>query len=229
MQRAQLGSTVVYDFPSETAISVQSGLQPGDRILEVDGHSVHIYSQMSYEIMRRGVEPINLTVERDGKTVVLQNVEFPVTEEKGTKFGSLDFRVYTLEKTVGNVFKESYYQAGNTIKMIWESLFDLIRGRYGIEAVSGPVGAAQALVETGTKYGFMDFLYLVVVISMNLGVMNLLPLPALDGGRLIFLIIEALRRKPLKMEIEGYINFAGLVVLLLFSAFIILKDVVNLF
>lgn len=226
---AQLGSTVVADFPYENTISVESGLQSGDKIVEVDGHSVHIYSQMSYEIMRRGIEPIDITVERDGETIVLHDVEFPISEEKGTKFGSLDFRVYPLEKTVGSVFKESYYQAGNTIKMIWESLFDLIRGRYGIEAVSGPVGAAQALVETGTKYGFMDFLYLVVVISMNLGVMNLLPLPALDGGRLIFLIIEAVRRKQMKIEVEGYINFAGLVLLLLFSVFIILKDVVGLF
>ncbi|MBR6917646.1 MAG: site-2 protease family protein, partial [Clostridia bacterium] len=164
-----------------------------------------------------------------GEEIVLEDVEFPTFEEKGTEFGSVDFYVAPLEKTVGSVIKESFYQSVNTIKMIWESLFDLIRGRYGIEAVSGPVGAAEALVEAGTKYGFMDFLYLGVVISMNLGVMNLLPLPALDGGRLIFLIIEAIRRKPLKMEVEGYINFGGLVLLLLFSAFIILKDVIGLF
>lgn len=225
----QFASTVVYDFPTEEATSLNYGLQPDDKIVEVDGHSVHIYRQMSYEIMRRGVEPIDLTVERDGKTVVLEDVVFPTVEESGAVLGSIDFRVYGLEKTFGNVLKESFYQSVNTIKMIWESLFDLITGRYGIEAVSGPVGAAQALVETGTKYGFFDFLYLVVIISMNLGVMNLLPLPALDGGRIIFLLIEAVRRKPVKMEIESYINFAGLVVLLLFSAFIIVKDVIGLF
>lgn len=225
----QFASTVVYDFPTEEATSLNYGLQPGDKIVEVDGHSVHIYRQMSYEIMRRGVEPIDLTVERDGETVVLEDVVFPTVEESGAVLGSIDFRVYGLEKTFGNVLKESFYQSVNTIKMIWESLFDLITGRYGIEAVSGPVGAAQALVETGTKYGFFDFLYLVVIISMNLGVMNLLPLPALDGGRIIFLLIEAVRRKPVKMEIESYINFAGLVVLLLFSAFIIVKDVIGLF
>ncbi len=225
----QFASTVVYDFPTEEATSLNYGLQSGDKIVEVDGHSVHIYRQMSYEIMRRGVEPIDLTVERDGETVVLEDVVFPTVEESGAVLGSIDFRVYGLEKTFGNVLKESFYQSVNTIKMIWESLFDLITGRYGIEAVSGPVGAAQALVETGTKYGFFDFLYLVVIISMNLGVMNLLPLPALDGGRIIFLLIEAVRRKPVKMEIESYINFAGLVVLLLFSAFIIVKDVIGLF
>ena len=226
---SQFASTVVCDFPDENATSVEYGLQPGDKIVAVDGVSVHIYRQMSYEIMRRGVEPIDLTVERDGETVVLEDVVFPTVEESGATLGTVDFRVYALEKTFGNIVKESFYQSVNTIKMIWESIFDLIRGRYGIEAVSGPVGAAEALVDVGTQYGFTDFLYLVVIISMNLGVMNLLPLPALDGGRIIFLIIEAVRRKPIKMEIESYINFGGLVVLLLFSAFIIIKDVIGLF
>ncbi len=118
--------------------------------------------------------------------------------------------------------------------MLWEGLFDLIRGRYGLNAVSGPVGVTKALADVGTSSsdpwtGFLNFIYLGAVISINLGVMNLLPLPALDGGRIIFLLIEAIRRKPLKIEIEGYINFAGLVILLLFSAFIILKDVIGLF
>lgn len=224
-----LASCVVSDFPFEYSVSCESGIQEGDKIVEVDGKSVHIYSQMSYEIMRRGIDPIDITVERNGETITIPDVIFPITEEKGTSFGQIDFRVYTLEKTFPNVVKESFYQATNTIKMIWESLIDLIRGRYGFEAISGPVGAAEALVETGTKYGFMDFLYIGVVISMNLGVMNLLPLPALDGGRLLFQIIELIRRRPLKAEVEGYIHFGGLILLLLFSAFIILKDVIGLF
>ncbi len=224
-----LASCVVSDFPYEYSVSCDSGIEAGDKIVEVDGKSVHIYSQMSYEIMRRGIEPIDITVERNGEIVTIPDVVFPTIDEKGTEFGQIDFRVYALEKSFSNVVKESYYQATNTIKMIWESLIDLIRGRYGFEAISGPVGAAEALVETGTKYGFMDFLYIGVVISMNLGVMNLLPLPALDGGRLLFQIIELIRRRPLKAEVEGYIHFGGLVLLLLFSAFIILKDVIGLF
>ena len=226
---SQFASTVVADFPDESATSCEYGLQEGDKIVEVDGVSVKIFRQMTYEIMRRGVDPVDITVERNGKTVVLEDVVFPTVEESGAVLGTIDFRVYPLEKTFGNVVKESFYQSVNTIKMIWETLFDLVRGRYGIDAVSGPVGAAEALVKTGTTYGFNDFLYLVVIISMNLGVMNLLPLPALDGGRIIFLIIEAIRRKPIKMEIESYINFGGLVVLLLFSAFVIVKDVIGLF
>ena len=225
----KLASTVVADFPFEEKTSVEYGLQADDRIVAVEGKAVHIYDEMSYQIMRNGIEPIDITVVRGGETVVLEDVQFPVIEEKGTKFGSVDFRVYSLEKSFSNVIRESFYRAVNTVKMIWESLFDLIRGRYGIEAVSGPVGAVKELVDVGTQYGFMEFLYLGVIISMNLGVMNLLPLPALDGGRLIFLIAEAVTRRRLKIEIEGYINFAGLALLLLFSAFIIVKDIIGLF
>ena len=234
---SQLGTTTVADFREEY-VEVSSsayGLEAGDTIVAVDGHAVHIPSQLSYEIMRRGIDPVDLTVERNGETIVLNDVVFPVREEKGTKLGVVDFYVKALEnKTVGAVMRESFYESVNTVKMVWESLFDLIRGRYGINAVSGPVGVTKALADVGTStpdpwLNFLNFLYLGAVISINLGVMNLLPLPALDGGRIIFLLIEAIRRKPLKIEIEGYINFGGLVLLLLFSAFIILKDVIGLF
>ncbi len=231
----QMGSTVVSYFPEEYNISAESGLELGDKILEVDGHTVHIYSEMSYEIMRRGIEPLDLTVERDGNTITIPDVVFPTVTESGTEFGSVDFAVAPLEKNLGNVIKESFYESVNTVKMIWQSLYDLIRGRYGLGAISGPVGVTKALVEVGTSStssklaNFLNFIYLGAVISVNLGVMNLLPLPALDGGRIIFLLIEAIRRKPMKIEIEGYINFAGLVILLLFSAFIIAKDVIGLF
>ena len=179
--------------------------------------------------MRRGVEPIDITVIRDGEEITLSDVEFPTTTEKGAEFADINFMVYPLEKNLGNVVKESIFQSVNTIKMIWQSLYDLVRGRYGIEAVSGPVGVTETLVDVGRSYGFLEFLYIGVIISINLGVMNLLPLPALDGGRIIFLLIEGVRRRPMKMKVEGYINFVGLVILLLFSAFIILKDVIGLF
>ena len=111
--------------------------------------------------------------------------------------------------------------------MIWESLYDLVTGRYGVSAVSGPVKVTQTLTDAA-KTGAYNFIYLAVVISMNLGVMNLLPLPALDGGRLVFLIIEGIRRKPIRREIEGYINFAGLMVLMLLMVAVCVKDVISI-
>ncbi len=224
----QLGSTVIGSFDSEDSLILQSGLQVNDKIVEVDGKNVHIYSQMYYEIMRNGYEPIDITVIRNGERVTVENVQFPTFEESGVVFGDIDFRVYELERTFMNVVKEGFFQSVNTIKMIWESLVDLVTGRYGLQAVSGPVGVTEALVDAA-KSGVRDFAYLAVVISMNLGVMNLLPFPALDGGRLLFQFIELVIRRPVNRNVEGYIHFAGLVVLLAFMVFIIIKDVAGIF
>ncbi len=143
-------------------------------------------------------------------------------------FGDIDFYLYAEEKTFPNVIKQSYFQSVSTIKMIWDSLGDLVAGRYGIEAVSGPVGVTEAL-SSAASTGFRNLVYFAVVISMNLGIMNLLPLPALDGGRLVFQLIELVFRKPVKRSVEGFIHFAGIVVLMAFMLLITVKDVVGLF
>ena len=204
------------------------GLQIGDRIVEVDGTRVHIADEVVYEVMRKGVEPIDVTVLRGGERITLADVEFPVIVMQGTSFGNVDFKVSVEEKTVGTVLKHAFFRSVSTIKMIWESLYDLVTGRYGAEAISGPVGVTKALGEAAEE-GTSDFIYLAVVISMNLGVMNLLPLPALDGGRLLFQLIELIRRKPVDPNIEGYVHFAGLVVLMILMVVIAFKDIASLF
>lgn len=223
-----LGTTEIAVFTQEDAPSEKAGLMVGDVITKVDGHSVHIADELMYEIMRLGIEPIDITVIRDGKTLVIEDVEFPEANSGGIALGTTDFKVWAAKRTVGTVAKHSLFKTTHTVQMIWESLYDLVSGRYGVEAVSGPVGVTQALSEAADT-GVYNFTYLAVVISINLGVMNLLPLPALDGGRMVFLIIEAIRRKPLKTEIEAYINFAGLVLLMLLMVFICVKDVITLF
>lgn len=205
-----------------------AGLRLGDEIVRVDGTKVHIANETIYEIMRKGVNPIDITVIRDGETITLEDCVFPTIVENGTKYGNMDFKVLPEEKTAINVLKHAFYRSTSTIKMIWESLYDLISGRYGVESVSGPIGVTKALGEAAEQ-GLDDLLYLAVVISMNLGVMNLLPLPALDGGRLLFELIELVRRKPVKREIEGYIHFAGLVMLMILMVVIGVKDIVGLF
>ena len=178
--------------------------------------------------MRLGIEPVDLTVVRDGEKTVIEDVEFPQMSEQGVAFGDADFYVYGQERTFTNLVKHSFYRSTYTVRMIWESLYDLVTGRYGIEAVSGPVGVTEALTQAA-QTGSYNFIYLVVVISMNLGVMNLLPLPALDGGRLVFLLIEAVRRKPINPKVEGVIHTAGLALFMLLMIFICVKDVIKLF
>ena len=205
-----------------------SGLEIGDRIVAVNGRRTHIANEVVYEIMRNGIEPLTVTVIRNGQKIQLDHVVFPTFTEMGTLFGTVDFKVMPLEKTAFTVIREAFFRSVNTVRMIWESLFDLITGRYGMEAVSGPVGVTKALGEAAEQ-GTSDLVYLAVVISMNLGVMNLLPLPALDGGRLVFQFIELIRRKPVRAELEGYVHFAGLIVLMILMVVIAVKDVIGLF
>lgn len=204
-----------------------AGFEIGDTFVEIEGTKVHIANETIYEIMRKGVEPLDVTVIRNGEEIVLEDVIFPQIQEQGTTYGNVDFKVVPEQKTPLTVVKHAFFRSTSTIKMIWESLYDLITGRYGMEAVSGPVGVTKALGEAAEQ-GASDLVYLAVVISMNLGVMNLLPLPALDGGRLLFQLVELVRRKPVKPEIEGYVHFAGLVLLMILMVVIAVKDIIGL-
>lgn len=223
-----IGGTTILRFAEDNALSEQSGLMIGDEIVKVGDTRVHIASELAYEIMRNGVEPLDITVRRDGELVEIKDVQFPTIIEQGIQFGMTDFIVLAEEKTFGNVIEQSFYRSISTVKMIWQSLIDLITGRYGLEQMSGPVGVT-AVVSEAAKSSFTDYLYLVVVITINLGIFNLLPLPALDGGRLIFQIIELIRRRPVKPEFEGYVHFIGIVLLMLLMVVITFKDVMNLF
>ena len=223
----KLGGTTIAQF-DEHPVSSLGGLQVGDEVVRVNGVPVHVAAELSYEIMHSATKPIDLVVRRDGELIVLENVDFPKALSQGVLFGVPDFYVLEEAKTLGNIIKHSFWRSISTVKMIWESLLDLITGRYGFEAVSGPIGVAGAVTDAA-KSGLADFLHLVVVIAMNLGVFNLLPLPALDGGRLLFQTVELIRRKPVKPEVEGYVHFAGIVLLLFLMVLITFKDIVNLF
>lgn len=223
-----LPSTTIHKFADENAVTYQSGLRVDDKILKINNTSVHIANDLVYEIMRNAIEPVDVTVLRNGEKIVLNDVVFPTIVEKGTLFGNADFYVKSESKNIMSVLKHSFFRSFSTIKMIWESFFDLFTGRYGLEQVSGPIGVTEAIGEAA-KSSMPDLIYISVVISMNLGIMNLLPLPALDGGRLLFLIIEVLRGKPVKPEIEGYVHFAGIVVLMGLMIVIAFKDIFTLF
>lgn len=220
-------STTVGDF-TEEAISDDCGLQLEDTIIKVNKVRVFTGNELVYEIMHQGDKPVDLTVLRDGERVVLEDVSFPIFSESGASFGEADFKLYAAPKTFGNVIKHGFFRSFSTAKMIWDSLVDMLSGRYGVESVSGPVGITQEIGKAA-KAGLSTLLYMCVVISMNLGIFNLLPIPALDGGRLVFRIIEAIRGgKPLKPEWESYIHMVGILVLLALMLLVSCKDVINI-
>ncbi len=228
-----IGSTVVGEFV-EDSVSDGYGLQINDEIIEINGKSIYCYNDLAYKIMADGIEPVDIKVLRNGETVVLNDVVFGRETADGISYGTQDFLVYRKDKSIGNVLYETFWQTVSNIYMTVDSLVDTLSGRYGMDAVGGPIaigGEINSAIEQST--GFTDTLWyisnLVVMISVSLGVFNLLPIPVLDGGRLLFYIIEAIRRKPMKKETEQTIS--GIFTILLFGLmiFVAFKDIIGLF
>ena len=205
-----------------------NGLQINDTILKVNSTSVHTYNELYYEITNQGYRELDLTVLRDGKEIVLEDVAFLIEEEGGVKFGYVDIIPYR-ERAFDfvTVMKHTWFRSLSTVKMVYDSLFGMISGRFGVEAVSGPVGITKTIGEVA-QIGLTSLLNLVVIISINLGIMNLLPFPALDGSHILIYLIEIIRRKPMKKEVEAIINFAGLIILLTLTVIIAFKDIFTL-
>lgn len=205
-------------------------LQNKDKILKIGNTRVHTGYEVSYEIMYQGHEPLDITVERDGKVLVIEDVVFPTAEESGAVIGMQDFGFYAYSDeivTVGDRISAAFWRSCSTVKMVWDSLGGLFSGRFGVESVSGAVGVTEVMVDAA-KQSVISLLYIVTVISINLGVMNLLPFPALDGGQLMICFVELVIRRPVSEKVKGIINLAGLAVLMLLMLLITVKDVVGL-
>lgn len=215
----------------DDATSVNYGLQIDDKIVAVEGVKTHTGNEVVYEITYQGDKPLDITVIRNGEKIVIEDVVFPTVEENGVTLGNYDMLFYGIseaDRSFSIVISHTFWRTYSTAKMVWDSLADLIGGRFGLDAISGPIGMTE-LVGSALATGWESLLYLWVIISVNLGVMNLLPLPALDGGRLMFLFWEAITRKPVNKTIESYINAAGLLILMAFMLIITFKDIFKLF
>lgn len=232
-----IGGTTIHKFKPDEELSnygdidlshrSEGVLLEGDTITHVNGKKVVIADELSYQIMRYGNEPVDLTVNRGGESIVLHDVRFPIMSEAGQSFGTLDFWVFKLDKSIVNIIPIAVRKSVLVMRMCWESIIDLVTGRYSFAAVSGPVGISGAIGDAA-RQGFASLLNITLLISMNLGFMNLLPIPALDGGRLLTILIEMITRKRLPTKVEGIINMVGLVALLGLSFVIMIKDVFQL-
>ena len=212
--------------PASTA-AAEGGLQAGDEILEVDGYNILLRSDFEMALSRGADTTYEIVVRRDGEKVTLPAVvlEATIEGEDGRKMIGLTFAEQP--DSIGMHIKMAVRTSLNYARLVWVSLGMLVSGQVGVDQLSGPVGVASVMASTAS-YSIMAFLQLVAFISINLGVMNLLPLPALDGGRLVFLIIEGIRRKPVPAKYEGYIHAAGLMLLLALMVYVTGQDIVRL-
>ena len=226
----KLPSTTVAEF-TPGASSYVTGLETGDRIISVDGVRVHTGYDLSYEIMFNGYKPVDVVVERDGKEILVPDVMFPSGMEDGIELGSMDFYVLSDESTVGNVLKTTLWRSVSSIKMVFDSIKGIVTGRFTLASMSGPIGVSSAVADVASQpMAVWNILYLFALIAMNLGVMNMLPIPALDGGRVFFRIIEILRfGKPVNPHVEATIHGVGMALLLMATAVIACKDLFQIF
>ncbi len=226
----KLPSTTVADF-TPGASSYVTGLETGDKILRVDGVRVHTGYDLSYEIMFNGYKPVDVVVERDGKEILIPQVVFPSGIEDGIELGSMDFYVLAGESSVGNVLKTTWFRSVSSIKMVFDSIKGIVTGRFTLASMSGPIGVSSAVADVASQpMAVWNILYLFALIAMNLGVMNMLPIPALDGGRVFFRIVEILRfGKPINPKFEATVHGVGMTLLLMATAVIAFKDMFQLF
>ena len=224
--RPVITSTQVAYF-DPAAVSSEK-LQLGDEILSVNGYRVHTSNDLIYAFVDVGQEPVQIKVRRDGKVVELTDVPFAYEEVEGQTIVKLDFKVQGLEKTPLRVLRESWYMTTGVVKQVWTSFGKLITGQFQMNQLSGPVGVSQIIGQVAATKDYTNIIMLTAFITINIGVFNLLPLPALDGGKIFFLLIEMLRGKPVPAKYEGYVHAAGMVLLMGLMLFITFNDIIKL-
>ena len=222
--RGYVGTTQVVRF-EEGAVSSQA-LQVGDRIYSVNGSRTRIDNDIVYALVRDDDGLVDMVVLREGQKVSLQ-VPFNTSVVDGERLITLDFKVLAQGQSFLNTIQYSFGWTVSVVRQVWLSLFDLITGRYGLSQLTGPVGTAQAIGQAST-YGLPSLLMMTGFITVNLGIFNLLPLPALDGGRLLFLLIELIRHKPVPAKYEGYVHAVGLALLMALMVTVTYQDIVRL-
>ena len=220
-------SRVIYAV-EDGALCGQTGLQAGDKVLAVNGRRCFVANDMLYELVRTEQYRAAFTVLRAGKTVELPDVQFDTwADEKGETHMKLGFTVYGIQKTPLNVLKE----AGSSVlyygRIVYTSLVDLLRGRESINDLSGPVGIVTAIGQAAS-YGLEDLMELLVLITINLGIFNLLPFPALDGGKLVFLFIEGVTGYVVPEKIQSGLTVAAFALLFGLMLFATYNDILRL-
>ncbi len=221
-----ISSTTIAKF-HEGAVS-SSSLLPGDKILSINGSKVNIDMDIIYSLMRAQNGVVSMTVLREGEKISLNEVTFKTRSvDDNNAVIKIDFMVKPIEKTALTTLNRGFFWSVSAGKLVISSLVDLVTGKFTFNQLSGPVGVTTAIGEAAGVS--MDALLMLVgLITINLGLFNLLPLPALDGGRLLFLVIEAVRRRPINPKYESYIHFAGFALLILLMIAVTFNDIIKL-
>ncbi len=230
---------VIADFMDGFPLRGEQGIMVGDRIVSIDGERVYLASDVSLLLGRAG-ETVDLVIQRDGRRVELNDLpltlrEYTVDGQQVQRYGLYFDRE---DATIGAKLRNSWLNAVDFVRLVRLSLTDLVTGRASVTELTGPIGIVDTIAQVGSQsataaIALKNILYFGALIAVNLAVMNLLPLPALDGGRVFFLLVNALWqavfRKKINPKYEGYIHFAGLLALLALMAVVAFNDLARIF
>ena len=216
-----VGTTTIARF-DEDAKSSQT-LMAGDTIKSIDGMRVYTSTDVTTGLTRSADDTLDMVIIRKGKEMKV-SAQFDMEKYEGKNYIKMDFWILGVPKTFSSVIKETAMQFMSYARMVFLSVHDLIAGRYGVSDLSGPVGAVS-VVSTAVKTSKISMLRIMALLTINVGLFNLFPIPALDGWRLFLLIFEGIFRKKLPKKFEWIINAAGLVLLLGFMVLITFSDI----
>ena len=222
VSQAQTGEKATQVIQIEKGSNAEKdGLKANDIIKKINGVDVTgDVQKLVSQIQNTTTEKANVEIDRDGEIISLDLTidTIPVY------YLGINFKM--AENSFANNVYYAFFETGNFLGSIFENIKMLFTGKVGIDQMTGPIGISNMVSQTT---GFVDFMYLLALISISLGITNLLPIPALDGGKLLILIIEAVRRKPMKEEIEIGIQLAGFFILISLTIFISYKDILRIF
>lgn len=219
----------------EDGAAVEAGLETGDRIVSLNGEKVYLFEELSLFNRINGGKTAEVEYERDG--VLMKTKLTPKYDEES---GGYLIGVYcdeaASEQGVARL-KYAWYEMRFCVKQTYKSLLLLIQGQVKSDEMAGPVGIAVNVVgktyEQTKEYGamtvFINMLNITLLLTVNLGIVNLLPIPALDGGRLVFMLIEVVRGKPVPPDKEGMVHFAGLIFFMALMVLVFFNDLKNIF
>lgn len=235
------GTPVISGFEAGCTLNTDGGLQVGDRIVEVDGEKIYVMSDVSMILSLNPGDVHDLVVERNGETVYLNDFVMQkhlFRNEDNSQSERYGFSFSLEEATPWTTLKYTWYSSINVVRTVRLSLQMLVTGQAGLSDMTGPVGIVQQMSDVANASetwvdALLNMLYFGGFIALNLAVMNLLPIPALDGGRVVALLlttgIEGITHKKINPKYEGYLHAAGMVLLLGLMAVIMFKDIFTIF
>lgn len=212
---------------SDQSAAHEAGLQTSDKIISIDGVDIHSWDEMTSIVRSSADKTLSMTIQRNGDTKNVSITPKSVEGQNGSKIGQLGV-TRTLDNSILSILGYGFSQTISVIVLVLSALGSIFTKGFNLNQLGGPV-AIYSLTSQVAKNGFIDLLSFMGMISANLGVMNLLPIPALDGGKLVLNFIEGIRKKPLDPEKEGYLTIAGAIFLFALMLLVTWNDIMKLF